>query len=44
MRANSALATRLNTHPIHLVGRDIRDVISMNGDVERFVPFVHAAE
>lgn len=38
VRANSALATRLNTHPIHLVGRDIRDVISMNGDANDSCP------
>jgi PAS domain S-box-containing protein len=31
VRANSALATRLNTHPINLVGRDIREVIAPNG-------------
>jgi PAS domain S-box-containing protein len=32
IRANSALATRLDTHPINLVGRDIRDVIIVKGD------------
>jgi PAS domain S-box-containing protein len=31
VRANSALATRLNTHPINLVGCDIRDVIAVPG-------------
>jgi two-component system NtrC family sensor kinase len=31
VRANSALARRLNTHPIDLVGRDIREVIAING-------------
>ncbi len=30
VRANSALAARLNTHPINLVGRDIREVIALN--------------
>jgi PAS domain S-box-containing protein len=32
VRANSALAKRINVHPIDLVGRDIREVITMNGD------------
>jgi PAS domain S-box-containing protein len=32
VRANSALATRLDTHPINLVGRDIREVVTVNGD------------
>ncbi len=31
VRGNSALASRLNTHPINLVGRDIREVIAPNG-------------
>jgi PAS domain S-box-containing protein len=31
IRANSALATRLDTHPINLVGRDIREVVTVNG-------------
>lgn len=32
VRANSALATRLDTRPINLVGRDIRNVITVNGE------------
>jgi len=32
VRANSALATRVNAHPIDLVGRDIREVIAMSAD------------
>lgn len=32
VRANSALARRVSAHPIDLVGRDIREVIVMNGD------------
>jgi len=32
VRANSALATRLDTYPINLVGRDIREVVTVNGD------------
>jgi PAS domain S-box-containing protein len=32
VRANSALAKRINAHPINLVGRDICEVIQMNGD------------
>ncbi len=32
VRANSALANRINTHPINLVGRDIREVIAVDGD------------
>ncbi len=32
VRANSALAARLDTHPINLVGRDIREVVTVNGD------------
>jgi PAS domain S-box-containing protein len=39
VRANSALATRLNTHPINLVGRDIREVITpTNGDANDACP------
>jgi PAS domain S-box-containing protein len=39
IRANSALATRLNTHPINLVGRDIREVIAPNnGDANDSCP------
>jgi two-component system NtrC family sensor kinase len=39
VRANSALASRLNTHPINLVGRDIREVIAPDGnDVNDFCP------
>jgi len=32
VRANSAFGNRVNTHPINLIGRGIRDVIAMNGD------------
>ena len=32
VRANSAMAKRINTHPINLVGRDIREVIRVNAD------------
>ena len=40
VRANSALAKRINTHPINLVGRDIREVIKMNdGDPTDSCPF-----
>lgn len=32
VRANSALASRLDTHPVNLVGRDIRKVVTVNGE------------